>query len=217
MWCPRSKSRWSLPAGALLGLLTAGCAGLRFGPPPEVVDPPWLAPRCQPLFTPLPSPAGPGPRRQVPPPSTVPPAEGTAPVPGTEETIPSEGPELIPQTGVSPESRLELDVEAPERVGVGGRVTFSLELTNRGTQTARDVVVLAEFDEALIFPGRPEKRVRREVGHLAAEQSREFALTLTGKRTGRHCARLTVMAAGEEALWKSVCVRFVAEQADGGS
>jgi hypothetical protein len=101
-------------------------------------------------------------------------------------------------------------VRAAETKEVGRAVTFYLTIWNPGDEPLDEVVIESDFDEPLVFPGRAEKRVTQSVGRLGPRESREMALTLVGERPGRHCARFTVTIEGREAVWKSVCVEFVA-------
>jgi hypothetical protein len=106
--------------------------------------------------------------------------------------------------------QLEIDVDAQKQVGSGA--TFRLTLHNVGDIAAENVVLETDFDDPLIFPGRPEKKVRRSVGTLAAGETREILLTLVSRKIGQGCARFSVIVNGMETVWKSVCVEFIKRQ-----
>jgi uncharacterized repeat protein (TIGR01451 family) len=153
-------------------------------------------------------------------------------VPETPATPTPEGPQLMPiepgDPGVEPSSgtqpappqtapagpRLDLEVEAPSGRQLGAGATFNLTVRNTGTAAAEDVAVDCEFDDAFVFPGGQEKRVRQTLGRLPAGQSSHIALTLVSQREGRHCCRFSVTSRGVEAVWKSVCVDYTAKQLD---
>jgi uncharacterized repeat protein (TIGR01451 family) len=103
-----------------------------------------------------------------------------------------------------------LTVTADNSAQVGNGVTFDITAHNPNDHAVTDVVIVADFDEALTFPGHPEKRVRRSLGTLAAGETRTFAVMLSSETTGRHCARFTVTADEIEVASKEVCVEYIA-------
>ncbi len=138
-----------------------------------------------------------------------------APPPHVEGPSPEaiSGPRIIPQ-GVSVPATLVLAVNAPARKQVGSDAVFRLTIQNIGDKPADDVVVESEFDEALDFPGRREKKVRQSLGRIVAQESKEIVLTLVSDQVGKHCCRFTLFSKGKEAVWKSVCVAFLPRQLD---
>ncbi|GEM_PF-2221196 len=119
------------------------------------------------------------------------------------------GPQLAP-VEPSPVRSVVLSVDADKTAQVGNGVTFNIVARNPNDYPVTDVVVVADFDEALTFPGHPEKRVRRSLGTLAADETREFAVMLTSETTGRHCVRFTATVDEIDADSKEVCVEYIA-------
>lgn len=142
------------------------------------------------------------------------------------------GPQLLPPTfdDVAPEAERSLDgtsraeaapgtgrtevilhVTAPERRNVGEAAVFTVVIRGGTGLEASGLVIEADFDEALTFPGHNEKRVRQPLGQLTAGGSREISLALTGRQAGRHCVRFSVLSgAGEVLVSRSSCVQFAA-------
>ncbi|MEX1096532.1 MAG: hypothetical protein WED34_10825 [Planctomycetales bacterium] len=207
---------------ALLGwlALATGCAGTGATAfrVPNVTDPPHLAPERR-AFRPV-TPADPGIALGAPS-SSLP---GDVPVlpelvapdlepPPLKETFPAPIPDLqgpqFPSGPIVPAARLELEVAAPPKSQVGSGATYRLTVRNPGDEPVYDVLLSAEFDDAIFFPGREEKGAEQTLGALAAGERKEVALSLSASQPGRHCARFSVKAGGREAIWKSVCVEFV--------
>lgn len=212
-------------------VLAAGCAGVTGGPssPWSVYDPPWLSPWNQSTRYP---PAG-----ESPTPSRSPVqlgSPGAAPAgeqPALPDEPPADGPTLLPRqqepgaagdadrTPPAPQTeraagRLELDIEAPASEQVDSGVTFRLTVRNAADVPVAGVVVECEFDDALVFPGREEKKVVQALERIPAGASRQLALTLFSRQTGEHCVRFTVTVGGAEAVWKSVCIDFTEKRLD---
>ena len=221
----------------------AGCAGVDNRTTFSVDDPPWLSPRHKSLYHPSAPQNGVGPvDPRTPGSARGAPADPAAPAPlftpttPVTPTSPPEGPQLMPieadDRGVEPSSgtespppqktsppqvegpRLDLEVEAPSGRQVGAGATFQLTVRNSGKADAVEVAVDCEFDDAFVFPGRQEKRVRQTLGRLPAGESSHMALTLSSQREGQHCCRFSVVNRGVEAVWKSVCVTYSDKQLD---
>jgi uncharacterized repeat protein (TIGR01451 family) len=119
------------------------------------------------------------------------------------------GPLLAP--GATPAVQpIVLTVTADKSAQVGNGVTFDIVARNPNAHAVTDVVVVADFDEALTFPGHPEKKVRRSLGTLAAGETRTFAVMLSSETTGRHCTQFTVTVDEIEVTSKLVCVEYIA-------
>lgn len=103
---------------------------------------------------------------------------------------------------------LKLIVTAASVNPVRSRVPFRVLIENPSDVEIPDVVIEAMLDDHLALPGRPEKRVRRELGSLKPNESRTILLTLTSQSTGRYCCQFTLKVTGREAVWKSYCVDF---------
>lgn len=119
------------------------------------------------------------------------------------------GPSLDPRDqSVLP--KIDLQIDVPNLIQVGSGVTFNITVRNPTNQPIKNVIIEADLDRPLVFPGHLEKRVRRSLGTIAPSASREIKVMLTSDKQGTHCARFTVTAGGEEVAWKEVCVKYVA-------
>ncbi len=107
------------------------------------------------------------------------------------------------------DSKLSFDVRTQRQRPVGGGATFDVIVRNHGTETITGVQVNVEFDEALVFPGRAEKRLKKDLGQLSPGQSREMRLTLTSEELGKHACRFAVTADGVASIERVVNVEFI--------
>lgn len=108
-------------------------------------------------------------------------------------------------------SEVILKVTGPERRNVSEAAVFTVVIRGGAGLTASGLVIEADFDEGLTFPGHNEKRVRQPLGQLTAGGSREISLALTGRQAGRHCVRFSVLSdSGEVLVSRSSCVQFAA-------
>lgn len=144
----------------------------------------------------------------LPPPVVVPKrSEGAS---GTNPEGKPSGPSLGFETIAAPnDGGLSLDVRGQRQRPVGGSATFDVVVRNHGTETVTGVLVNVEFDEAFVFPGRVEKRLKKDLGQLLPGQSREMRLTLTSDRLGKHGCRFSMTAAGGAAIEREVSVEFI--------
>ncbi|MBC7820185.1 MAG: hypothetical protein IAG10_25155, partial [Planctomycetaceae bacterium] len=128
---------------------------------------------------------------------------------GNSASKPS-GPSLGFESLAAPsDSKLSFDVRGQRQRPVGGAATFDVVVRNHGTETITGVLVNVEFDEAFVFPGRAEKRLKKDLGQLSPGQSREMRLTLTSDQLGKHACRFAVTAAGVAAIEHAVTVEFI--------
>ena len=127
----------------------------------------------------------------------------------TEVRLPELSRPTITPSDISVPAVLKLDVSAPIRKQVGSGVTYRLVIHNNGDEVANDVVIESEFDDALVFPGRAEKRARQKLGRIPANSTRDVALTLISNKEGRQCCRFRILKGDEEIVWKEVCVDFL--------
>lgn len=127
------------------------------------------------------------------------------------ETTPQRpsGPMMTPPAQAGP---LEMTVDVIPRRQLGSGATFYLIIKNTSNQSVRNVLLECEFDSALLFPGRREKKIGQRLGTLQPGESKEINLTLYSDTLGNHCCRFRAMADGEELVWKSVCVEYVKKQ-----
>ncbi|QDV19936.1 Large cysteine-rich periplasmic protein OmcB, serovars L1/L3 precursor [Gimesia panareensis] len=127
------------------------------------------------------------------------------------ETTPQRpsGPMMTPPAQAGP---LEMTVDVIPKRQLGSGATFYLIIKNTSNQSVRNVLLECEFDSALLFPGRREKKIGQRLGTLQPGESKEINLTLYSDTLGNHCCRFRAMAEGEELVWKSVCVEYVKKQ-----
>ncbi|WP_145451345.1 COG1361 family protein [Gimesia panareensis] len=130
---------------------------------------------------------------------------------GKPETTPQRpsGPMMTPPAQAGP---LEMTVDVIPKRQLGSGATFYLIIKNTSNQSVRNVLLECEFDSALLFPGRREKKIGQRLGTLQPGESKEINLTLYSDTLGNHCCRFRAMAEGEELVWKSVCVEYVKKQ-----
>lgn len=189
--------------------LSAGCAAFTPAPGPWVVDRSGRGPAPATLGPPEGAPIIPEGEPAIVGRVPTAPENAEDPAPAvTEELI---GPQMLPPQDSLP-SRLDVQVTVPARKQVGSEVTFEVRTTNLGGEPATDVVVECSFDDALVFPGHPEKTVQQHLNRIAPGETKEAALTLRSDRTGTHCCRFRITSGGREAAWKSVCLEFVPRQ-----
>lgn len=122
----------------------------------------------------------------------------------------SAGPSLGFEPLAAPnDSVLNLDVRGQRQRPVNGTATFDVIVRNNGTETIKGVSINVEFDEALVFPGREEKRLKKDLGQLLPGQSREMRLTLVSGQLGKHGCRFSVSADGVAAIERQAMVEFI--------
>lgn len=130
--------------------------------------------------------------------------------PQTNPQRPS-GPMMTPPVQSGP---LEMTVDVVPKRQLGSGATFYLIIKNTSTHSVRNVLLECEFDAALLFPGRREKKIGQRLGTLQPNESKEINLTLYSDTLGSHCCRFRAIAEGEELVWKSVCVEYQKKQLD---
>lgn len=109
---------------------------------------------------------------------------------------------------------LEMSVEVIPKRQLGSGATFYLVIKNVSDLAVRNVLMECEFDTALLFPGRREKKIGQRLGTLQPGESKEISLTLYSDTLGSHCCRFRALADGQELVWKSVCVEYEKKQLD---
>lgn len=117
-------------------------------------------------------------------------------------------------TAPSASGPLEMSVEVIPKRQLGSGATFYLIIKNISDRSVRNVLMECEFDAALLFPGRREKKIGQRLGTLQPGESKEISLTLYSDTLGNHCCRFRAIADGQELVWKSVCVEYEKKQLD---
>ncbi|MBM80428.1 MAG: hypothetical protein CMJ78_07535 [Planctomycetaceae bacterium] len=134
--------------------------------------------------------------------------------PENEVTLPQLSQPMITPGDITVPAVLDLQISAPSRKQVGSGITYRLVIHNTGDEPADGIVIESEFDKALVFPGRNEKRARQKLASIPSGSTRELALTLVCSQTGRQCCRFRILRDGEEVVWKEVCVDFLEPMLD---
>ena len=114
-----------------------------------------------------------------------------------------------PNNSASNDSPLNLEIKGQRQRPVGGTVTFDVAVRNDGTETMANVLVNVEFEDALVFPGSEEKRLKKNLGQLLPGQSREMRLTLTSSRLGQHECKFSVTADSIDSIEQTAKVDFI--------
>ncbi len=114
-----------------------------------------------------------------------------------------------PSDSASNDSPLNLKIKGQGQRPVGGTVTFDVVVRNDGTETMANVLVNVEFEDALVFPGSEERRLKKSLGQLLPGQSREMRLTLTSSRLGQHECKFSVTADGSDPIEQTAKVEFI--------
>ena len=107
------------------------------------------------------------------------------------------------------DSPLSLEIKGHRQRPVGGTVTFDVVVRNDGAETLSNVLVNVEFEEALVFPGSEERRLKKSLGQLLPSQSREMRLTLTSNRLGQHECKFSVTADEIDPVKQTATVNFI--------
>lgn len=128
-----------------------------------------------------------------------------------QPTGPSLGFEALPPPNDSAanDSPLSLEIKGQRQRPVGGTVTFDVVVRNDGAETLTNVLVNVEFEEALVFPGSEERRLKKSLGQLLPSQSREMRLTLTSSRLGQHECKFSVSADEIDPIKQTAKVEFI--------
>lgn len=106
-------------------------------------------------------------------------------------------------------SPLNLKIKGQGQRPVGGTVTFDIVVRNDSSETMVNVLVNVEFEDALVFPGSEERRLKKNLGQLLPGQSREMRLTLTSSRLGQHECKFSVTADGIDPIEQTAKVEFI--------
>lgn len=127
-------------------------------------------------------------------------SSGSAPV--IQPHIPSNGlgapaPFTPPVTAapLTPTAGVELRVTGPDRAQVGTEQRFIIEVTNRGTMPATDLVITDTFEQGLEHAVSASP-IQRDLGTLGPGQSQSIGLTFRITRPGRLCHTVSLTGAG---------------------
>ena len=107
------------------------------------------------------------------------------------------------------DSPLKIDVTSRSKRPLGEAVTFDVVVTNESEDVLKDVVVDVDFDRHLVFPGRDEKQLQKNLGELLPGQSQKMLLTLVSDSLGQHACRFEASAEGLPSVKRTTNVTFV--------
>jgi uncharacterized repeat protein (TIGR01451 family) len=147
---------------------------------------------------------------------TVPPPTITPPPSGGTRNVPDLSPR--PEPRPAPAAVSVLDVRVTQRTPAveGAKVTFSVQVVNSGTTTARNVAVRDAFDKGLepqlpnAVPGLPPPNpVGVNLGDVAPGETRDFSITFLVTRPGKLCHRVEAVAADGGHVARETCVDAV--------
>jgi uncharacterized repeat protein (TIGR01451 family) len=105
-------------------------------------------------------------------------------------------------------SDLEVRILGPEEATVGQEVTFEIVITNRGQVPASRLLIKDRFDTGLEHPesGSP---IERDLGTIAAGQSRSIGVVFRVMRAGQLCHTVEVLRGGRVLASARACVTGV--------
>lgn len=139
-------------------------------------------------------------------PGSMVPDAAVPPVIGTQPPVTQPG-AATPPAAATPQ--LAVQVQGPDRATVGQQVAFRIDITNRGTVAARNAVVLDRFDAGFKHDVAASP-IKRELGEIAAGQTRSIKVTFTVVQPGRQCHTVEVTAEGAATASTQSCLTAVA-------
>ena len=106
---------------------------------------------------------------------------------------------------------LGVQMSGPERVAVGGSVTFEIVVTNRGQVPATGLLIKDRFDPGLAHAEAPGRQtIERDLFDLAPGQSQRIGVELRATRAGSLCNSVEVIGGGGVQATARACVTAVA-------
>ncbi len=140
---------------------------------------------------------------------------GPSIMPGPANTL---GPTITPSPSIMPApgpiptraatAVLDLKVKPETQAVVGSKVTFDIDLTNRGTVSATGVVIRDTFGDGLEHQQRSP--ITRPVSDLAPGQSVQFGVTFRVTKPGQLCHRVEVTTNDGAQAAADSCVTAIA-------
>jgi len=179
---------------------------------PAVVDPYTPSPMtpAPPAAGPPSSPYTPG-QVTPPPPLTTPqtdastrPSLPSGPPPADRYTPPADEP-----TAGRPQLEVTMRRTGPEQVGVGEFASFEVVVTNRGTATARGIMLVDRFDRGLRHPNAKANEYEIKypgIRDLPPGESSTIPLTFQVVDGGTQCHEVTVTAEGSDPVSRRECI-----------
>jgi uncharacterized repeat protein (TIGR01451 family) len=107
---------------------------------------------------------------------------------------------------------IDLKVTGPSVATIGSDATFNILITNRGQDTATNLLVKDRFEPGLEHPASREKRIiEYELGDLAPGRSAKLELTFRVTQAGQLCHTVEVVRQDAILARSSVCLTASAE------
>ncbi len=114
-------------------------------------------------------------------------------------------------------STLDVRMTGPEQATVGGEVYFEITVTNRGQTPAANLVIIDRLDPGLKHKEAGGQSVlKRELGDLAAGQSKRIGVTLQATSPGRLCHTVEVTGPTVSPASARACVTVAAVAPEAG-
>ncbi len=92
---------------------------------------------------------------------------------------------------------LEARITGPERATVGERVQFQIDITNRSAAAIDKLIVVDRFDAGLRH-AKDDRQIQRDIGAIAAGQTRSIQVIFDVVSPGRLCHTVEVTGSGNE-------------------
>ncbi|MBN1394390.1 MAG: DUF11 domain-containing protein [Pirellulales bacterium] len=108
-------------------------------------------------------------------------------------------------------STLSVRMTGPEQAAMGEEVYFEIAVANNSQAPAADLVITDQLDPGLELKDAPgEKVIRKDLGVLAAGQTKRFGITLRAVGPGRLCHAVEVSGPTITAATARACVAVAA-------
>ncbi|MGD9722131.1 MAG: hypothetical protein AB7O59_12185 [Pirellulales bacterium] len=152
---------------------------------------PTLEAQPTPVFPPppgaVPSPAAPGTAAPSLPPATAPPLGAAPPA-----TVP---PTITPTAPPAAQAELDVIVSGPNSATVGDTVQFQIQVTNRGTAVASNLLVRDKFDDGLAH-SRATGSIDHDMADLQPGGTAQLSVNFRVTKPGQWCQEVEITGAG---------------------
>jgi uncharacterized repeat protein (TIGR01451 family) len=103
---------------------------------------------------------------------------------------------------------LALQKSGPEAALVGAQIVYAITVSNKGTLTARDVVVVDELPDGM-QASIDQTRATLQVGDLAPNEAKTVSITVRGMKKGKLCNVVNAKSANAGAAHAEFCTIFM--------
>jgi len=114
---------------------------------------------------------------------------------------------------IAPE--VEVRIDGPQQVAVGGKAKFLISITNRGRVPTGKLRIKDRLDPGFEHPVAIRGAIEREMESLGPGETQEVDVALTATRAGRLCHRVEVIGPEGVRATAQACVTAVGEEGDG--